>query len=637
MRTVVIGTAGHIDHGKSALVRALTGTDPDRLKEEKARGITIELGFAHAPLADDVMGSFVDVPGHERFVRAMLAGVGGIDLVMLIVAADESVMPQTREHFDICRLLGVGRGLVVLTKSDLVEPEMLELVADEVRELVAGSFLAGAPIVPVSALTGGGLDILKTTLAAIARETPARGADGLTRLPIDRVFTLRGFGTVVTGTLVAGRLHTDEELAILPAGTPVKVRGLHVHGGPRSAAQAGERVAVNLAGVEVADVARGSVLAAPGALPDTRRADVHLTMLPGMTLKHGARVRVHQGTAEWLARVSLSGTSGLIEAGGRADARLRFERPAVLSRGDRLILRTYSPPATIGGGVVLDPVPPQAGVRTARGVSRMAALALGGHAEGDRVTAARVMIEAGGARGVSVPDLARRLGCRPEDAAAALRVLHEQKVVVAAGDAAVPASVLAPATAALIKGLAAFHASHPLVAGLGREDARGRWFAGVPVAVVDAVVASLVADRTLVATETLALASHRIALTPDETAVQQWLDTRFRDAGLAPPDVAALAGEAQRPAALIDRVLGVMVKTKRLVKIDTLVFHPEVLATLKSDVTARKDSAADGRATVDVKAFKDTYNLSRKYAIPLLEYLDRERVTRRMGDVRVVL
>jgi selenocysteine-specific elongation factor len=350
MRTVVVGTAGHIDHGKSTLVTALTGTDPDRLKEEKARGITIELGFAHAAVAEDVMASFVDVPGHERFVRAMLAGAGGIDVVMLVVAADESVMPQTREHFDICRLLDVRRGLVAVTKIDAAEPGLADLVAAEVAELVAGSFMDGAPIVPVSARTGEGLALLRATIAEVARDLPTRPRDGVLRLPVDRAFTLRGFGTVVTGTLVSGSISVDDEVVLLPGDRRVKVRGLHVHGGPRATVGAGERVAVNLAGVEVADVARGSVVTTPGALAATRRADVRLTLLPDIALKHGARVRVHQGTAEVLARVAVAGDAGAIEAGGDADVRLRFETPAVLTRGDRLILRRYSPPATIGGG-----------------------------------------------------------------------------------------------------------------------------------------------------------------------------------------------------------------------------------------------------------------------------------------------
>ncbi len=637
MRTVVVGTAGHIDHGKSALVKALTGTDPDRLKEEKARGITIELGFAHAAVAPDVTASFVDVPGHERFVRAMLAGVGGIDLVLLVVAADESVMPQTREHFDICRLLGVTRGLVVLTKADLVDAEMLALVADDVRVLVADSFLAGAPVVPVSALTGAGLDAVRTAITAIARTTPARDDRGPVRLPIDRAFTMRGFGTVVTGTLVSGVLHVDDEIALMPAERPVKVRGLHVHGGARKTARAGERVAVNVAALDVGDVARGSVLIAPGAFGASRRADVHLTLLPGAALKHGGRVRVHQGTAEWLARVAVAGESAAIAPGGEADVRLRFERPATITRGDRVIIRSYSPLVTIGGGVVLDPAPLRAGVRTARGHARMAALALQADRAADRRQAAGVMIDAAGVAGVTVANLAQRIGAPPGAVRADLEALSRAGRIVRGGDHVVSAPLIARRVSALLEGLATFHRAQPLAAGLSREDARGRWFRSVPPPVVEGVVAGLVAAGRVQASDTLALPEHRVSLSPDEAAVEAWLDDRFKTAFLAPPDVASLAGEARRPPDLVDRVLQVMLKARRLLRIDTLVFHPEALAQLKDEVGARKVAATDGRATVDVKAFKDSYNLSRKYAIPLLEYLDRERVTRRIGDVRVVL
>lgn len=637
MRTVVVGTAGHIDHGKSALVKALTGTDPDRLKEEKARGITIELGFAHAPVADDVMASFVDVPGHERFVRAMLAGAGGIDLVLLVVAADESVMPQTREHFDICRLLGVGRGLVVITKADVAEPGMTDLVAAEVRELVAGSFLEGAPIVAVSARTGDGLDDLRARIAGLARTVPSRNATGPARLPVDRAFTLRGFGTVVTGTLVRGTLAVDAELVLLPDERPVKVRGLHVHGGARPHAAAGERVAANLAGVDVAEVRRGSVLAPAGAFAVTRRADVHLTMLPGMALKHGARVRVHQGTAELLARVSVAGAAGLVESGGHADVRLRFEAPAVLARGDRLIVRSYSPLVTVGGGVVLDPLPPRPGVRTPRGVARMAALAVRPDAAADRAAALSVLVSSAGASGAFLADLGQRLGATRDDVSAAVEALVVAGTALRGGEWVVAAAALERPTAVMLAGLADFHRTQPLAPGLGLEDARSRWFRVVPAPVVDAVVASLVAAGRLVATDTLALTSHRVSLSAEDQATCDWLDRRFRDAGLAPPDTASLAVEAGRPPAAVEKLLQLQVKAKQLVRLDTLIFHRDALDTLKAEIRARKAAAVDGRATVDVKAFKDTYNVSRKYAIPLLEYLDRERVTRRVGDVRIVL
>ena len=307
MKSIVVGTAGHIDHGKSALVRALTGTDPDRLKEEKARGITIDLGFAHFML-DDLNVAFVDVPGHERFIKNMLAGVGGIDLVVLVVAADESVMPQTREHFDICRLLRVPAGLVAVTKTDLVDAETLELVRLEVRELVAGSFLEGAPMVPVSSKTGQGLDEFGAALVATAARMRGHAAHGVARLPIDRVFSMKGFGTVVTGTLVSGRVRADDELVIAPGDRQVKVRGVQVHGARLPQAVAGQRSAVNIAGVEVEEIERGQNLVTAGAFQATRFADAVVEILPGARpLKHGARVRFHQGTAEILGRVSIIG------------------------------------------------------------------------------------------------------------------------------------------------------------------------------------------------------------------------------------------------------------------------------------------------------------------------------------------
>ena len=379
MKHIVVGTAGHIDHGKSTLVQALTGIDPDRLKEEKERGITIELGFAHAAI-EDVTVAFVDVPGHERFVKTMLAGAGGIDCVMLIVAADESVMPQTREHFDICRLLKVEHGLVVLTKADLVDEETLELVRLEVRELVENSFLESAPVVAVSARTGAGLEELRALLVALSARVTHRQPDGATRLPIDRTFIMQGFGAVVTGTLIAGRLRVDDELVLVPGVTAVRVRGVQVHGKRRDEAHSGQRTAVNLGGVDAADITRGQSVAAPGSLTVTRRLDATLDLLPtARALKHGARVRFHQGTSETLGRVSIAGTGRAeIQPGTQAYVRIRLEAPAALTRGDRFIVRAYSPTVTIGGGEVLDPEPPRAGARTVAGEQRFAALAQDG-------------------------------------------------------------------------------------------------------------------------------------------------------------------------------------------------------------------------------------------------------------------
>jgi len=375
MSHLVVGTAGHIDHGKSSLVRALTGIDPDRLKEEKERGITIELGFAHT-IVGDTRVAFVDVPGHERFVRTMLAGVGGIDCVLLIVAADESVMPQTREHFDICCLLRIPRGVIVVTKSDLADDDTRRLVHQDIVSLVTGSFLESAPVIDVSATTGAGLDVLRAAIADQATAVGARPVDGAARLPIDRVFSMKGFGTVITGTLVAGRIAVDDELVVQPGGRVVKVRGVQVHGTPSTEAVAGQRTAINLGGVDVGEVSRGETLLAPETLTVTRRVDAEIDLLPAAKpLKHGARVRLHNGTSEVLGRVSIAGASiGEVAPGKTALVRVRLESPAVLTRGDRFIIRAYSPLMTIGGGIVLDPASTRPGIRSESGHASLEAL-----------------------------------------------------------------------------------------------------------------------------------------------------------------------------------------------------------------------------------------------------------------------
>src|SRR5262245_41382108 len=360
MKHVVIGTAGHIDHGKTELVKALTGINPDRLKEEQERGITIDIGFAPLQLPGGLTAGFVDVPGHERFVKNMLAGVWGIDLVLLVVAADESIKPQTREHFDICTLLRVPRGLIALTKVDLVDADLRELAMLEVREFVRGSFLEEAPLIGVSARTGEGLDRLREAIAEAAAEVrPGRGG-ALMRLPVDRSFSIRGFGTVVTGTLVSGVLAEGEEIAIEPEGRRSRVRGIQVHAEPVREAHAGQRTAVNLQGLETSSVARGAVIGHPGELAPASLLDVRLSLLAGAPapLKDLSRVRFHQGTSELLARVKLLGRAAL-KPGEESFAQLRLERPGCCLPGDRFVLRRYSPPVTIGGGVVLDASPPK--------------------------------------------------------------------------------------------------------------------------------------------------------------------------------------------------------------------------------------------------------------------------------------
>ncbi|HEX2445302.1 MAG TPA: selenocysteine-specific translation elongation factor [Vicinamibacterales bacterium] len=634
-RSLVIGTAGHIDHGKSTLVRALTGIDPDRLKEEQERGITIDLGFAHYE-AGGVTYAFVDVPGHERFVKNMLAGVGGIDCILLVIAADESVKPQTREHFDICRLLRVRAGMVVLTKADLVDADTLELVTLETRDLVAGTFLERAPIIPVSATRGDGLQTLRDALIALAGSLPASSArrpDAPARLPIDRVFTIRGFGTVVTGTLTSGTIRAEQEMVILPAGRSIKVRGVQVHGRPAVAAEAGQRAAVNLAAVEVSDLRRGDTLSEEGSLEVSRRLDVVVDLLGSAPpLKQGARLRLHQGTSELLGRISIAG-GGTIEPGARGYARIRLESPAVVTRGDRFILRAYSPPRTIGGGEVLDPSPPRSAIRSPAGLARFACL---DRAAQDAEEAASIFIEEAGAAGLPRRALTSRAGIAPADASGCIDRLARAGRVLDLGERLVARGVIAALSDRVKTELAAHHAAQPLSDGIPREELRGKLFRRAHAAVFDHVIERLAAESAIAARDRLALASHRPSLSSEETAARDAVDNAYREAALAPPDAVALAASLNLSPPVVDRVTKLLLRQKTLLRVDDLIFHSEALARLRSGVAALK-GAAGQPIRIDVAAFKERYGISRKYAIPLLEYLDRERVTRRVGDSRVVI
>ncbi|MDQ3211398.1 MAG: selenocysteine-specific translation elongation factor [Acidobacteriota bacterium] len=655
-------------------MRALTGTDPDRLKEEQERGITIDLGFAHLETGD-VNLAFVDVPGHERFIRNMLAGAGGIDIVMLVVAADESVMPQTREHFHICRLLRVPAGIIVLSKSDAADEEMQELAAMEVRELVAGSFLEAAPMVAVSARTGAGLDALRTALISLASGLRDPPIDGPARLPVDRVFTVKGFGTVVTGTLVSGRLKEEDELALLPANRTVKARGLQVHGQRAGSAQAGRRVAVNLGGVELADVGRGDTLCTPHGFEATRRVDVAIDVLAdARALRHGARIRFHQGTTEVLGRVAVAGGrepglgarssvpgsaepgSGARESeippGASAYARIRLEGPAVLTRGDRFILRAYSPPVTVGGGVVLDPHPPRSATRNAAAFARFRRLDVREGAAAPQESAVLApqesavlspqesavlaFIDERGAAGLARSALVSRAGIAPADAEVLERKLTSAGKATRLENVLVSPVVLQDLSSRLLAAVTAHHAAQPLSDGMPREEARERLFGSAAPAVFEHVVASLIAGGTLAGRDRLTLAGHQMSLSAEEARAREAIERLFRDGALAPPDLAAVSSGTGVAAAVVDRVARLLVRQKTLIKVEALLFHADALSSLKADVVALKESEG-AHARVDVAAFKARYGISRKYAIPLLEYLDRERITRRVGDTRVLL
>jgi selenocysteine-specific elongation factor len=637
MRSIVIGTAGHIDHGKSSLVQALTGKNPDRLPEEKRRGITIDLGFADLDLGDVRVG-FVDVPGHERFVKNMLAGVHGIDAVALVIAADEGVMPQTREHFDICRLLEVRQGLVLLTKTDLVEDELLSLVRAEAEELVAGSFLEGAPILPVSARTGDGLEEFRAALRQIAARVPARSSDFVARLPIDRAFTMKGFGAVITGTLVSGEIAAGDELELLPAGLRVRARGVQVHGTSVPRAQPGQRTAVNLAGVDAGDIERGMVLAPIGRLHPTQVIDVQLSVLPGAPrpIRTRSRLRVHIGSAEVLARVRVLNIRGEFPPGESAFAQLRFESPVVALHEERFIVRSYSPAETIAGGVVLDPqATKHRGKELARTHERLRALT-----SEQRPAKLAVFVAASGDQGLRLSDIAARTGWKDE-VVSQVTIKAQDAMIVEAEGVFVARENFERLARTAVEAVKLHHQREPLSRGLARETLRERHFAHVVPEVFRAVIAHLEQDGSLVSEKDVVRASeHGVELSPADTQLRETIARAYQLAGLEAPmveQVLADAGVSVAQRAHGRKILQLLIESGTLVRVQgEMFFHSEALEHLKQ-LLRQYATEHEPERLIDVAKFKDLAGVSRKYAIPLLEYFDSERITRRAGDKRIVL
>jgi selenocysteine-specific elongation factor len=631
MKSVIVGTAGHIDHGKTALVKALTGIDADRLEEEKRRGITIDIGFANLELpmpdGETLRLGFVDVPGHERFVRNMLAGVGGIDLVLLVIAADESIKPQTREHFDICRLLSVRRGITVLTKSDAVDPETLDVVRAEVEDFLRGSFLESPnPVVAVSSLTGAGLEDLKRALVRVASEAPARDSSAIARLPIDRVFTMKGFGTVVTGTLVSGTIRKEDELEVFPNGRLVRVRGVQVHGKSAERAVAGQRTALNLAGVTTEELARGMMLAPASTFQATSRVDVELSLLPSAKpLKDRARVHFHSYTSETIATAVLYGKKQ-VGPGENAFAQLRLSEPTLLLPGDRFIIRQFSPVVTSGGGVVIENAPPKK-VKDATDYAQVLKMLT----EELRAGMLRARVAASGARGLGIAEAVARTGWPAQQIISGASANPE---IVRIGDILIFNPALDLVRKDLISALEAFHKHHALVAGMSKEELRGRFSEVAPTVFASLFDEALQAKKIELAGELVRLPGRGVVMKDEEAESKRIIEAAFANAGLKVPALKdVLAGlKVDKPRA--QKIVTLMLRDKVLVKIsDDLVFHRDALADLRKRLAAEKAKSAK----LDVARFKDLTGVSRKYAIPLLEYLDREHVTRRVGDERVIL
>jgi selenocysteine-specific elongation factor len=635
-RSIIIGTAGHIDHGKTALVRALTGIDADRLPEEKRRGITIDIGFADLDLGDLRVG-FVDVPGHEKFVKNMLAGAHGIDVVALVIAADESVMPQTREHFDICRLLGISYGLVVITKKDLVDEELLQLVFAEAGELTAGSFLEAAPVVAVSSRTGEGIQELKQTLREIGSLAPARSADFVTRLPIDRSFTMRGFGAVVTGTLIAGQINEGDELELLPARTRVRVRGLQVHGAQVKQAFAGQRTAVNLGGIDSTAIERGMTLAPVARLRPTQAIDVRVQLLVSAprALRSRQRVRMHIGAAEVLARVRVLEEAGEIKPGQRGLVQFRIESPVVAVFGDRFIIRAYSPQQTIGGGEVLDAF---ASRHRARDLANARAL-LQALSNSEGATQLALFAGRAGHLGLSRAELAAQTGWTDEVIEAAAKLALTGGGVVDVEGTLISRESFAELKRMVSEEVAAHHQREPLSRGLAREVLRERCFAHSPPELFRAVISELEKEGFLLAEKDIVRRrEHTRVLSDEDTRLRDSLEKIYREAALAAPSLNEALERAGAGATSLHgrKVLQLLIDSGVLVKVHgEMFFHRAALDELTKKLHAYAEQHAD--RAIDVAAFKDLAGISRKYAIPLLEYLDRQRVTRREGDRRIVM
>ena len=635
MKSVIVGTAGHIDHGKTTLVKALTGIDADRLEEEKRRGITIDLGFANLELTSDSGESlrlgFVDVPGHERFVRNMLAGVGGIDIVLLVIAADEGVKPQTREHFDICRLLGIRRGIVVLTKADTVDKDSLEVVRLEIEDFLRGSFLdpQRAQLVPVSAIAGDGIEALKREMARVAAEVEAKDAATLTRLPIDRAFVMKGFGSVVTGTLVSGTVQREEELELHPAGKRVRVRGIQVHGAATNQARAGERTAVNLAGVTTEELARGMMLTRPATLEATRQIDVRLHLLPGTKpLRHLGRLHFHCFSSETVAQVRLLEGKQL-EPDSSGLAQLRPVDPVVLIPGDRFIIRQFSPVITIGGGVVLDAFPLR---RTAAKASAAREFLLKLE-QASPIEALRLRVERQRRDGLGRVDAVKETGRTRASIDRDAQKLIDAGQVLAAGDLLLAKSAALEVAKELLASLETFHKANPLVAGMAKETLRERL--QLNDAVFSFLLAQLIAGKKIESQgEQVRLAGRGVTMSPEEERARRAIEQAFSAAGLKVPLLKDVLGTLSIDRGRSQKIMTLLLREGVLVKLaDELVFHRTALDQLRRMLAAEKTKTAK----IDVGRFKDLTGVTRKHAIPLLEYLDRERVTRRVGDFREIL
>ncbi|MFC1884879.1 selenocysteine-specific translation elongation factor [Thermodesulfobacteriota bacterium] len=631
MNQIILGTAGHIDHGKTSLIKALSGIDTDRLKEEKERGITIELGFAHLQLPSGKMIGIVDVPGHEKFVKNMVAGATGIDLVAMVIAADEGVMPQTREHLEICQLLQIKHGLVILTKIDMVDKDWLELVRDDVSAYLGGSFLEDAPVVEASSSTGEGLEELLKVLDQLVKDIPEKDLGHIFRLPIDRVFTMKGFGTVITGTTVSGKIRSGEEVTIYPQEINSKIRGIQVHNKEMEEVSAGLRTAVNFQGLERAAIKRGNIVATSGGLKPTFMVDVKLDLLENTAkkLKNRAKVRFHTGTAEIISTVVLLDKEAL-EPGESCFAQLRFDEATAVLKNDRFVIRSYSPIRTIGGGEILNALPGKKKRFSDKALSELRAIS-----KGELEEVIKTFVSLGRFQGVEEDALPFLTNTSKKKLEGPLQVLKSRKEIIQydkEGRILIHSGFYSDAKDNILQTITKYHEDFPLKAGLPKEELRSKAMGTANLKLFNHLVGRLLNEEIIVQEkETVRLKTHKITLAKDQEQAKSELEEIYKKGRLQPPYFKEIEGKL--PGNTGAEVLELMVKEGTLVKIkEDLFFHREAVEGLKEKLVGFLKEHGE----ITTPQFKEMTGASRKYTIPLIEYFDGTQVTVRVGDTRVL-
>ena len=631
MKQIILGTAGHIDHGKTSLVRAITGIDTDRLKEEKLRGITIELGFAHLDLPSGQHLGVVDVPGHEKFVKNMVAGATGIDIVAMVIAADEGVMPQTREHMEICTLLGVRHGLVVLTKVDLVDEEMLELATEDVKEFTRDTFLENAPVIPISSVTGQGLPEFTQALDALARQIPDRPPSSLFRLPVDRVFTMKGFGTVITGTLVSGRVQVGDAVMVYPSGITSKVRGIQVHNQSVQAAESGMRTAINFQGLDKEAVQRGDVLAIPQALRSSYMVDIRFRYLAsnGRPIKNRTRVRLHTGTSEILGNLILLEQDELAP-GQETVAQLRLDTPVAVVKDDHFVVRSYSPVRTVGGGQVLNPIPPKHKRFKVEVVQGLRGVLSGGPEQ-----LVGFHIAASGPLGASFADLRLMTNLTDKQLDATLQNLMSARTIIQVDKESrtfVHKSSFEELVRDTAEHLRGYHKAFPLKSGMSKEELKSKFPPGTDAKLFNLVLNQMIKDNALVQEEkSVRLKTHKVSLAGDEASLRLKMLQLYKDGSLQPPFFRDVTETLKADPAQAKDVLQLLIEQGLIIRTkDDLYFHAEAIDDLKK----RLVKFLEQNGEINPAQFKEMTGASRKFLIPLFEYFDSKNVTLRVGDVR---